>query len=170
MSKSKAKPLLGKIKEAIDAVYEMTVTPGGYHGHFKDYPTTFWRVVAVLVQRKIVSRERQSGDGRTFVYKWVATMHPTATLYKSVEQEIRDKVRAYAKNAKSKEKKGKKGAREETPAVATAPVVETPSPAPVKKEFVTSLDGFSAQELWDELKKRGFGIEGDRIVKKAYLN
>ena len=167
MSKSKAKPLLGKIKEAIDAVYEMTVTPGGYHGHFTDYPTTVWRVVPILVQRNIVSRERDPMKARSFIYKWVATMHPTATLYKSLEQEIRDKVRSYNKTAKGKEKKANK---KEVPIVVDTPVVNDLVPAPVKKEYVNSLDGFSSQELWDELKKRGFGIEGDRIVKKAYLN
>lgn len=34
------------------------------------------------------------------------------------------------------------------------------------------LDGFSDQELWDELKKRGYSIEDNRlvIVKKTYLD
>lgn len=34
------------------------------------------------------------------------------------------------------------------------------------------LDGFSDQELWDELKKRGYSIEDNRlvIVKKSYLD
>lgn len=36
---------------------------------------------------------------------------------------------------------------------------------------LTKLGGFSDQELWDELKKRGYTIEDNRlvIVKKAYL-
>lgn len=38
-------------------------------------------------------------------------------------------------------------------------------------EPLTKLGGFSDQELWDELKKRGYTIEDNRlvIVKKAYL-
>lgn len=164
MCNEKPMPLLGKIKDAIDAVYEMTVTPGGYHGHFKEYPTIFWRVVSVLCQRKIVSRERNPLQRCSFVYKWVATMHPTTTLYKSVEQEIRDKVRAYRSNERKKKERQPKT---ETPAVFDNSMVVSPIHN-TREEGI--LDGFSAQELWDELKKRGFEIEGDHIVKKAYLN
>ena len=67
-------------------------------------------------------------------------------------------------NSKKKDKREKK----EEPKVETS-VVSSPAQVIPKKEYVTDLDGFSAQELWDELKKRGYTIEGERIVKKADL-
>ena len=33
-----------------------------------------------------------------------------------------------------------------------------------------TIDRFSSQELWDELKRRGYSPDGDRLVKKDYLD
>ena len=57
-------------------------------------------------------------------------------------------------------------------------IAEEPIPAPDMVTFhdgpvsvVPSLDPFSDQELWDELKRRGYSADGNGlfIVKKSYL-
>jgi len=184
MSKKKSMPLLGQVKEAINFVYEISNAPEGYRGSFSDYSATFCKAIAILVQRGILSRERNPKNHRSFIYKWIANMHPTETLYKSVTQEMRDRQRKY--DVKSREKRKEESMSDAFPDIIDTPggpiIIKSmgvtpkapeknpePTPAPAKREYVTDLDGFSAQQLWDELKKRGYDIEGDRIVKKAYL-
>ena len=185
MSKKKARPLLGQVKEAIDFVYEISNAPEGYRGSFNEYSAAFCKAISILVQRGILSKERNPKNHRSFVYKWIASMHPTETLYKSVTQEMRDRQHKY--DVKSREKRREESLSDVFPDIIDTPdghiIIKSmgvtpkapekkpePTPAPTNKEYVTDLDGFSSQELWDELKKRGYDIEGDRIVKKAYLN
>lgn len=162
MGNKKPKPLLGQVRDAVDKIYELTTANGGYHGSFVGYTQTFGKVIHVLVSRGIVSRSRKTSL-KSYIYSWATPNHPTDNLYKSITHELRDRQKAYEIKSKAKKMALKKTE------IVKVPVVNELTES-LKKEYVTSLDGFSSQELWDELKKRGFGIEGDRIVKKAYLN
>lgn len=100
-------------------------------------------------------------------------MAPTNVLYKSIMAQIREEKKAEdSKRYQSKKQGGL------NPVVVVADESKGIPPEVInavideKKEYVTTLEGFSAQELWDELKKRGYSIENNRlvIIKKAYLD
>lgn len=147
------------VKETIDFVYEyLAPHPDGIVMNAKSLGGVPRSIVTVLVSRGILQKTYVNAVGRRGVecsYKWAATMSPTKTLYGSVTDELRN-IRKQRKEAGKKSK----------PVVAQETVPKAPP-----KEYVTTLDGFSAQELWDELKKRGYSIEDNRlvIIKKAYL-
>ena len=143
------------VKETIDFVYEyLAPHPDGIVMNAKSLGGVPRSIVTILVSRGILQKTYVNAVGRRGVecsYKWAATMSPTKTLYGSVTDELRN----IRKQRKEAGKKSKQVVAQET----------------VPKEYVTTLDGFSAQELWDELKKRGYSIEDNRlvIIKKAYL-
>lgn len=155
-------PLAKTVKETIDFVYDyLSPHPDGIVMNAKSLGGVPRSIVTVLVHRGIVQKTYVASSGRKGVecsYKWVATMAPTKTLYGSITDEIRD-TRKRRKEAWKK--------KPEQSAVA-----QDPTPQELPKEYVTTLDGFSSQELWDELKARGYSIEDNRlvIIKKAYLN
>lgn len=179
---SLGRPLPKTVKETVDFAYEMLIPhPDGIVFTTAKLGFNETRIFSTLVKRGIISKTpcpRKEGRGCEYKYKWVAPMAPTKVIYGSIVEEIRSIDRAKSSSGK---KSGKKAApanadeRHDEPAPEvvndviedTNKVQEQAAPA---KTYVTDLKGFSAQELWDELKARGFVIENDRIVKKAYLN
>ena len=168
----KYQPLSKTVKEIVDLVFELTTSnPDGYEMKAKELGSTGKLVVRILHQRGILERIRMRNRVHAFLYKWVAASAPTKVLYGSIAQEISDAYRANNKKYPSKKKSAEKASVDV--------IAEDPVPAPAVETFhdgpvlvAPSLDPFSAQELWDELKRRGFFIEGERlcIVKKAYLD
>lgn len=163
----KRKPLERTVAETIDFVHEyLRPFPDGCEFSAKDTGTQGRIVVRILLRRGIISMKKMhNGKAR---YKWVADMAPTKVLYQSVAAEIRDAQRETSKKYRTTKVADKN---------AETPVVEAPEeiPAePVQMEApkVNILERFSDQELWDELKARGYVIEDNRlvIVKKAYLD
>lgn len=154
------KPLNLTVKETVDFVYEyLAPHPEGIVMNAKSLGGVQRSIVTVLVSRGILQKTYVAAIGRKGVdcsYKWVATMAPTKNLYNSITEDLR--------NIRRKRKGGQKKAEQ--------PLEQEPAQNEPPKEYVTTLDGFSAQELWDELKKRGYTIEDNRlvIVKKAYLD
>ena len=173
------KNYLGRIKESVDFIYALvTENPDGYQGGFDTFTQTIIKKVArVLVKRGILAHSttgRGKGERGCFhYYKWASDMAPTNVLYKSVMAQIREEKKAEdSKRYQSKKQNGLE------PVVVVADESKGIPPEVInavideKKEYVTTLEGFSAQELWDELKKRGYSIENNRlvIIKKAYLD
>lgn len=158
-----SKSYLGRVKDAVDFIYLLVNdAPDGYSSGFSTYDMLIKRVVSVLVQRGALCRKGAGANGnkgRSFIYKWGSNMAPTNNLYKVVMTELQEKKKV--QNARRNRKRNT--------------VSQTPAPIEVhvtpKERYVTTLDGFSSQELWDELKKRGYTIEDNRlvIIKKAYL-
>lgn len=154
----KNKSYLGKIKEAVDFIYRLVIdTEDGYRAGFSSYDNLVKRVVTALFKRGVLSRECHSGNGkpgRGYIYKWGANMSPTDNLYKVILGDIRaDKKR---QNARRYQK-----------------IKNNVTPVSVSVESTKpycTIDRFSSQELWDELKRRGYSPDGDRLVKKDYLD
>lgn len=155
---------LRQIRQFVDTIYELTSgTP--YGGTFKDETKRFRDVSAILVKRGIVRCDIgfNGKNKRLTTYSWVAPMAPTDVLYKSIAQEIVDRERKHNKTYRSKHfkkedmssslKRGSDGVDSERP------------------DCVFSIKDCSAQELWDEIKRRGYTIEDNRLVKiqKEYL-
>ena len=183
---SLGRPLPKTVKETVDFAYEMLIPhKDGIVFTTKKLGVNEARSFSTLVKRGIISKTpcaRKEGRGCEYKYKWLAPMAPTKVLYGSIVEEIRGIDRAkYTAGKKSEKKEAPVAApanvdeRHDEPApevveeVVAAPANAKEQPAPAKT-FVTDLQGFSSQELWDELKDRGFVIENDRLVKKAYLN
>lgn len=163
----KRKPLERTVSETIDFAYEyLRPFPDGCEFSAKDTGDQGREVVRTLHRRGIISMKKMhNGKVR---YKWVAEMAPTKVLYQSIAAEIRDSQR---------EKNKKYLATKAAAKNAETPVVDVPEeipaePVQVEAPKVNILECFSGQELWDELKARGYFIEDNRlvVVKKAYLD
>lgn len=152
------KPLLGQVKDAVDFLFDATNKQGGFKGSVCSQSVLFGEVTTILVRRGIIDKKRDETHKRGFTYMWVATMHPTKTLYQSITQELRDQQRKYDLKSRAKRRPDKN-----TVPVVNVMIDEATNPA-------TGLEAFPSQLLWDELKKRGFTIDGERLVKKDYLN
>ena len=148
------KPIKQTVKDTIDYVYELLSTnPSGYELNVSGLGFNAACCCAILVKRGIISKERKYINGQLHViYKWVANMPPSKVLYGSVSDEL--------KSEQSKRK------RRVAPPKSNANDKESIAPAftPVN----LSMDCFSEQELWDELKRRGATIkDGKLMIVKA---
>lgn len=143
---------LKKVKEIVDFIYDVTGGEGSTGG-WGSYSSRTQIIVQIMVSRGILKR---SGPKPRPHYIWAANMAPTSALYKSIAEDMVRKERESVKKHYA----------------AKQLVVEKPDVACVKQESKPSLDSFTSQELWDELKRRGYDIEDCRlvVVRKEYLN
>lgn len=158
--------LMKIVKDTVDSVYDYLIPhTDGITMSANDYGKRGSRVCSELVKRGIIEK-KGLGHGKGWRYRWIATMAPTNVLYGSIAQKLYDEDRMY-QDAHRK----KKAAEKSKKVVVDTPPTEQPLPEP-KREYVSDLKGFSAQELWDELKGRGYFIEGERlaITQTAYLD
>ena len=137
---------LKKVKEYVDFIYDSTLGEG-MKGSFTKQTTRIMYIAAILVKRGVLKKE---GHVRAPIYVWAASMAPTRALYESVAKEMvlreRDIQARYRKKS--------------NPAPPSVPAAKP----------CNELDRFPSQALWDELKSRGYEIEGDHLVLKKYLN
>ena len=163
----KRKPLERTVAETIDFVYEyLRPFPDGCEFSARDTGTQGRVVVRTLLRRGIISMKKMH-NGKTR-YAWVAEMAPTKVLYQSVAAEIRDAQRETSKKYYT----AKNAAKSTEPIVDDVPEDIHTDPVQVEAPKVNILECFSDQELWNELKARGYVIEDNRlvVVKKAYLD
>ena len=176
--------MLPRIKQTVDSVYEYLIPhPDGCGMSAKDYGQKGARIITSLVNRKIIEKTNL-GRGE-YKYKWVATMHPTTTLYRSIALEIQAEQRMYQERLK--EKKSTK--------VQEAPVSDDPAPKVAKPDktyplsVVSDLLGSTPQppvvpvvnelleekpvekspldeikEMWERMKELGVTIENNQLV------
>ena len=169
----KYQPLSKTVKETVDLVFELTTSnPDGYEMKAKELGNTGKLVVRILLQRGILERVRMKNKVHAFLYKWAVASAPTKVLYGSITQELTDMIRKKNEkyNAKKKDAEWKDIVKEipcgEPAQEPVNTIVLTPAPT------VSIFDPFSDQELWYELKRHGYFIEGERlcIVNKSYLD
>lgn len=156
--KPKTKTLTATVKETIDFVYEyLSPHQNGIVMNAKSLGNVQRGVVTILVGRMIITKTAVPARGRRgveWVYRWVATMPPTNVLYGSVTDEMRNRRREIKKRCKMSVKPTDK---RPLPS-ADEPACEI---APMELRFV----GVSDEDLWEELKRREYVIEGNAIVK-----
>ena len=143
-------------KRIIDYIY--TVTSNDYpHGSWTNESYNVKRIVTILIKRGVLINIGDNKFKRT-AYKWnPAAMEPNETFYKSIAQEIADSDRRY--------RLAKMGDKTPTKTETVRPTLSETAIA-VKSKIVD----FTAQELWNELKRRGYSIEGDKLVCRLYLD
>lgn len=175
MVKRTLTPLPKTVKEFVDFIYEYLIEhPDGLAFPMKSITSsrTQKRIASILVQRGIIGRTSIPNVGKpgcTYRYRWAATMPPTKTLYGSIVSEIRNEQYKWP-SYNGKAKKNREVAEAEPMPTPAADVPQEPPQSVFTG--LAPLDGFSDKELWDELKKRGYSIEENRlvIVKKTYLD
>lgn len=175
MVKRTLTPLPKTVKEFVDFIYEYLIEhPDGLAFPMKSLTSsrTQKRIASILVQRGIIERTtipNVGKPGHSYRYRWAANMPPTKTLYGSIVSEIRNEQYKWP----SYNGKAKKNREEVEAEPMPTPAADEPQEQPTSVfTGFEPLDGFSDQELWDELKKRGYSIEENRlvIVKKTYLD
>lgn len=154
--KTENKSTLGKVKDIIDLIYSETTASDGFHHSFRVYSSRTAKVAKILLDRGILLRD---GTITKPVYTWnKSAMSPTENLYKTITTELRTKESNAAK--KSKDKK-------------MAEMRKTVCPVPLPEKMGdarTPISEYTDQEIWDELKSRGFSIEDNALVKRIILN
>jgi len=172
---------LPRIKQTVDAVYEYLIPhPDGCGMSAKDYGKKGGRVISSLVNRKIIERTNL-GHGE-YKYKWVATMCPTTTLYRSIALEIQAESRKYYETHK---KKKSTEAQVPTPkydkkyplSVVADLLGSTPQPpvVPIVNELLEEKPVAKSpleeiQEMWERMKQLGATIENNQLVCKIILS
>lgn len=103
------KTLKQTVKETVDFVYSyLAPHANGISFNQKQVGRGYCRrAISSLVKRGIIEKGCRATNGN-YLYKWVATMGPTNTLYESITAEIRDENNRYNKVRLEKAKKAKK--------------------------------------------------------------
>lgn len=174
----KSKDTLNRVKEKVDFIYGITNGVDykeGFH-IFKD--RFLGECVTALVKRGILSKTAFYGGGsigRKYTFRWIATMEPTEILYINIYKDI-DKAHK-AKQERWKLAKRKQRQKEEMLKLGQSynekDCKEEASREEREKKQITNivtLNDFSDEQLWKELKDRGYIVEDNRIVRKQYLD
>ena len=150
--------------KAIDFIYALT-NNRLYSDGWSKYKFGITRVATILIKRGVLVTVGNKYKKHT--YKWnPSAQEPTEHFYKSVAQEIANIDSEYAIRKKA-ESVGLKPVKREEPKPSA-------KPAPKKEEnaeplWVSWQDDTTDQALWNELKRRGYIIEDNKLVKKTYL-
>lgn len=149
------------IKYNVDYLYELT--KDGYEGTISSLGHREQVFFGILRKRNVITRNntgKKNGNSNLYLYKWNCSIGPTNLFYNNVL----DWYRIDYMKCNEKEKAERKMKKE------SALVVNNPA----DKETIrkATLKDYRAQELWDELKSRGYTIEENRLVKitTEYLN
>jgi len=190
MENKRKQDFLNKIKEKVDFLYSLT-----FNNEFKESFEKFNdrlldEVRAVMVKRNIILKNNYypgQAMGRKCSFTWNPTApEPTKTLYSSIAKEIsrqhKEKAERYAEGKLKK-------APDYLKKVEVAPVEANEHPIQIVKDVKKwfkdveenaqlsyqerlQLSMISDQELWDELKSRGYEISDGKLAKvvKTYLD
>jgi len=147
---------LKKIKEAIETIYELTQEE--YRGGFKPLGYNCSRVATVLVKRGSLIK---TGDKKHAVYNWnPIAMKPNKLFITSVAEEIFGKKRAAQREYQRNHKRVTVKNTDMEHIVAQEREQQT---AGVVLDNPT-IQNYSIEELWAEIKRRGVIIEDNRLA------
>lgn len=160
-----------RVQDSIDFIYSLTK-----ENVFKESWKTFNNrlldeCVAELVKLGALQKTKywiDGSPGRRFMFKWNSTMAPTKVLYKNVLDRIREQHRK--KNDKFRN--GNKQEKMEQNIEINKDNAMDHTVEKIQEKHIVetcNLKDFTAQQLWEELKERGYVIEEGRIVRKEYL-
>lgn len=185
MENKRKQEFLDKIKEKIDFLYSLT-----FNNEFKESFEKFNdrlldEVRSVMVKRSIILKKAYcpgKSMGRKCSFTWNPTApEPTKTLYSSIAKEIsrqhKEKAERYAEGKIKKAPEYLKKI-EVAPSEASAEAINAGG---WFREETTHIDSyneklriksFTDQELYDELKSRGYEISDGKLAKivKTYLD
>lgn len=174
----KSKDTLNRVKEKVDFIYGITNGVDykeGFH-IFKD--RFLGECVTALVKRGILSKTAFYGGGsfgRKYTFRWIATMEPTEILYINIYKDIDEAHKAKQerwKLAKRRQRQKEEMLKMEQSYKEEDCKKEVSQEEQEEKQItnIVTLNDFSDEQLWKELKDRGYTVEDNRIVRKQYLN
>lgn len=140
-----------KIKNIIDTIYDNTKEP--MQKTFNSFGPKVRAIATLLIKRHVVVND---GNAMVPVWRWNSDLAPTDTLYKTIIQDYRD----YYAGVNSRYRNKQKEVKNEEPA--------TPDEAMPTIRKATIKD-YSAQDLWNELKSRGYQIVDGKLVRYDFL-
>jgi len=154
-----------RIKDAVDDIYKRTSgTMPLTSGFTAINPNDLYRKVALALKEEGIIENLGRKDEPKYI--WKSAIKLTESVYHRVYLKVRQYNRKYYDNVRAKI------AKAEAPAVpeetVEQPVVD--SLATVTPVYAKTLDVFTDQELWDELKARGFGFVEGKLSKTIILN
>jgi len=158
---------LEETKKAVDFIYALT-NNRIYSAGWAKYNYGLKRVATILIKRGVLVPIGNKIKQHT--YKWNPNaMEPTENFYLSIAQEIANKEYSYKEWRRDKKDVTEESPVKESPVVKASPkpIIKTEAKAYVVKSKIVD---FTAQELWNELKRRGYCIEGDKLVCRTYLD
>ena len=175
----KTKEKLNKVKEKVDFIYSIT-NGVEYKDGFKALNDRFLEeCVTALVKRCILQKTRYYMKGESgvhYIFTWIASMAPTETLYINIYKDVQRVHKAKQerwKLAKRAQRQREKEASEDVEIKEPDDSFTIPNIGPVEQELkCKELSDYTPQELWNELRARGYQIEENRIVfiQKTYLD
>ena len=159
---------MANVKEIVDEIYDLTGM-SSYHGSFASKKSRYRHIVSILLKRGSLIR---SGHKNEPIYEWnKVAMAPTKQFYRSVAEQLvteeRESTARWDKKKRMEKDQEKKG--EPLPIVGIDVSDGMPVINPVER-LDDVIQNIPDQQLWDELKRRGFGIEDGRLVKKIYFD
>lgn len=175
----KSKDTLNRVKEKVDFIYSIT-NGVEYKDGFKALNDKFLEeCVTALVKRCILQKTRyyrKGSPGTHYIFTWIASMAPTETLYINVYKDLQSTHVAKQerwKLAKRAQRQREKEAGEEIKTKELNNSFVVPCLGQVEQNVkCKELSDYTPQELWNELRARGYQIEENRIVfiQKTYLD
>lgn len=151
------------IKYNVDYLYELT--KDGYEGTVASLGQREQVFFGILRKRNVITRNntgKKNGKSNLYLYKWNCSMSPTNLFYNNVLDWYRIDYMKSNEKAKAERRMKKK---ESTP----AGVNNLADKETLRK---ATLKDYSAQELMDELRSRGYDIVDNKMVRiiKEYLD
>lgn len=142
-----------RIRDAVDDIYKRTSATVPFKGGVSSInPNDLYRKVALaLLEEGILDN---LGTKFEPIYIWKSSVPLVESVYHRVYKKVREISRKYYDTLKEKKEETVKEKKEEKK--------ETSKPA--------DISSFGDQELWDELKNRGFTIVSGVLSKVITLN
>ena len=135
----------------------------------KQFGSRARQIATILVKRGCLNK---TGSSIRPVYKWnPVAMKPTSVFVASVAEEIHDRKREANVKYYAKSKKRKNDAEKETPCEIEDTFfdeleqVVNDNPIPCDGKMPNGLELFTDEDLWEELKARGYVIEDGRLIR-----
>ena len=138
-----------KIKNTIDSWYNNTKEP--LKASMKSMGSPMKEVGTLLKKRGILVN---IGTPMEPIMCWNSDMAPTDNLYKEIRKDYKEYF-----NKSNKDKKVKMKNEVNTPEVKEEPKIRK-----------ATIKDYSSQELWNELKSRGYHIVDDKLIRYDYLD
>lgn len=153
--------MLKNVKEIIETIYEITQTE--FNGGFKKEGNLFRSVATILVKRGSLIK---SGVKRWSSYKWnPIAMKPTKVFIASVAEEVtRDKA-----ESNRKYKSMKKSKKNTDMNMNQTDIERQKQDAGVVLDN-PSIQQYTIQELWDEIKRKGGYIKDNRLAVTTFFD
>lgn len=139
-----------KIKNTIDSWYNNTKEP--LKASMKSMGSPMKEVGTLLKKRGILINK---GTPMEPIMCWNSDMAPTDNLYKEIRKDYKEYFNKGNKDKKAKMKKTE---------------VNTPEVKEEPKIRKATIKDYSSQELWEELKSRGYAVSNNRLCKTTYLD